>query len=347
MHSAWRSAVVGVLGLWASGPAFASPPADEVVAQIDQGSYQYILDELLYTHMGDNRGIKGPEHNLARDNINAQFIGFGLDTHLETLIYGGNTGFNIVAELTGTTRPDEIYIIGAHYDSVKNPGADDNASGVAGIIEMARVISQYESEATIRFIAFDMEEIGLIGSKNYNALHKHENIAAMISMDMIAYDPGDNRRATLYGRTEPIKQALAGALLEYGGIGASIEGELDRSDHAPFDRRGVPACLLIEYDSWSNPHYHRQTDSVDTPGYINYTYATDMTRGVAGWLVDAAGVLAFCAADFNADGAVDTLDVLTFLNAWNAGDPEADVNGDGQINSLDALSFLNLWAAGC
>ena len=54
-----------------------------------------------------------------------------------------------------------------------------------------------------------------------------------------------------------------------------------------------------------------------------------------------------CSADFNVDGQVNTLDVLSFLNAWTAGDARADINGDGNINTLDVLAFLNLWSAGC
>lgn len=54
-----------------------------------------------------------------------------------------------------------------------------------------------------------------------------------------------------------------------------------------------------------------------------------------------------CVADFNSDGSVNTLDVLAFLNAWNAEDPKADINGDGSINTLDVLAFLNAWTAGC
>ena len=59
--------------------------------------------------------------------------------------------------------------------------------------------------------------------------------------------------------------------------------------------------------------------------------------------VDCGG----CIADFNGDGEVNTLDVLSFLNAWNAGDGSADVNGDGNVNTQDVLLFLNLWNAGC
>jgi Zn-dependent M28 family amino/carboxypeptidase len=347
MQTRHSAAMAGAFGLVLAGTILASPPGDTVVDQISEVSYRNFLDNMLFTHLGDSRGIGGADHHPARDNIHDLFLSYGLETNFETFSYSGTTGFNVVAELTGTTRPGDIYIIGAHYDSVSNPGADDNASGVAGVLEVARILSQYESEATIRFIAFDMEELGLIGSSDYASDHRNDNIRGMISMDMIAYDPNDQGRARLYGRTTPIKQALASALTEYGGITSTLLGALDASDHAPFEQRGFSACLIIENDVWDNPYYHQWNDSVDTPGYINYTYATDMTRGVAGWLVDAAGVMAFCAADFNGDGAVDTLDVLSFLNAWNAGDPKGDFNGDGVHNTLDVLAFLNAWSAGC
>ncbi len=329
--------------------ASATPPGDTVAGQIDQDSYQYILDELLFTHYGDSRGIGGAQHHPARDNIRDELLSYGFECHFETFVYQGITGFNVVAELPGTTRPGEIYIIGGHYDSVNNPGADDDASGVAGVLEIARVLSQYESEATIRFMAFDMEERGLIGSDDYATAHRLEDIRGMISLDMIAYDPGNAGLALLYGRSasNPIKQALASALVEYAGITSSIQGALDASDHAPFEWQGFQACLLIENDVWNNPYYHQWNDSVDTPGYINYAYATDMTRGVAGWLTDAAGVLAICAVDLNRDGTVNSLDFLLYLNYYSASDPVADWNGDGTVNTLDFLRYLDDWVAGC
>ena len=335
----------GTLGMVCA--AVASPPGDRVADQIDSASYRHILDDLLFTHLGDSRGPRGTEHNLARDNIQNEFLSYGLECHLETFTAQGYTGYNVVAELTGTVRPGEVYIIGAHYDSVSNPGADDNASGVAGVLEAARIISQYESEATIRFIAFDLEEIGLEGSDDYATDHRFEDIRGMVSMDMIAYDPNNRGRAYLYGRTTPIKQAVSAALSEYGGIAGTLQGSMDASDHAPFEWRGFEACLAIEYDVWNNPYYHQWNDSVDTPNYINYGYATAMTRGVAGWLVDAAGVMASCAADVNEDGVVDTLDFLAYLNLWSSGDAGADWDGDGSVNTLDFLEFLNEWVVGC
>ena len=326
----------------------ASPPGQRVADQIDQAAYTDVLDNLLFTHYGHSRGLNGPQHHPARDNIRAELASFGLETHIETFVHKGITGSNVVAELPGTTRPAEVYIIGAHYDSVNNPGADDDASGVAAVLEIARVLSQYDTDATIRFIAFDQEEVGLAGSDAYATLHSADDIRGMISIDMIAYDPDDSWQAMLYGRTIAIKQSVAKALLEYAGIPSTIKSRLDASDHAPFEWQGFHACMLTEDDTPpGNPCYHKWNDSVDNPGYINYALAADMTRAVAGWLTDMAGVQAGCPADFNGDDIANTLDVISFLNAWNAADDTADFNDDGAIDSLDVLDFLNSWAAGC
>lgn len=263
------------------------------VEQVDMASYRHYLDDLLYTHTGHNRGIGGSHHDLARDNIYSEFVSFGLQTSLDPFTYNSRTYQNVVGVLPGTTRADQVYVVGAHYDSVNNPGADDNASGVAGVLETARIMSQYESEATIIFIAFDREEQGMRGSTAWVNENLGLDIQGMISLDMIAYNPiGANyNTASIYGRNSSSswKSGLSAALQTYGGLNTHIGGDLPYSDHAPFEANGFQGCLLIERMYSSNPHYHRITDSVDTPNYIDYLYATNMTRGTVGFLVDEAG----------------------------------------------------------
>jgi len=269
------------------------PPekVSDVVSQVSQPWYTHFLDDDLYTQTGANRGIGGAQHDLARANIVADFQSFGLSTSLDPFTYGGGTYYNVVSVLPGTTRPKDIYLVGAHYDSVGNPGADDNASGVAGVLEAARVLSQYDFGCTIAFIAFDAEEAGLRGSDAYAAAAKArgDNILGMLSLDMIAYNVkgvGNPGAADIYGRTDPIKQALANAVAAYGnGITATLNGPLDASDHAPFEWQGYPAALLIE--EWGNPYYHTAQDNIDTPNYIDYGFATNMTRSAVGFLATA------------------------------------------------------------
>ena len=277
----------------ASESAFAVsvvPQQQDIVNQVSQTTYSYYLDDVLYTHLGDNRQW-GPEHDLAQSNIYGEFESFGLNASLHPFEYQGSTYYNVVGAHYGTVRPDDIYILGAHYDSVNSPGADDNASGTAGIMEAARVLSQYEFEATLIFIGFDREEQGLIGSGAYAQDHKDDDILGMISMDMISYNSNGSDTARIYGRdsSAPLKESLADAISLYGnGLSSVDSGVTGRSDHEPFQDEGFQACLLIEYDVWNNPNYHRSNDSVDMQNYIDYAFATNMVRSAVGFLATSA-----------------------------------------------------------
>ena len=285
------------LSALAVSTAIASDEGLEASQQVTDGTYRYFLGDnfgipgVLYTHNGHNRGVGGPEHDPCRDNIADHFDSYGLTVTLEPVYYSGTYYDNVVGTKLGTLYPDQEYIIGAHYDSVSNPGADDNASGVALVLECARILTQYDSDYTIRFIAFTREEQGLYGSTAYVNAHAGDDILGMISADMVAYDT-DTDHALIYGyaTASPFKAALGAAVAEYGGLTWSDAGELDASDHAPFEDAGYQACLLIEGQVWSNPNYHTQQDSVDTPGYIDYAYAVQMTKSIVGFLVDHAGV---------------------------------------------------------
>jgi hypothetical protein len=290
----WQVAWILSIGL-SVALAWTAAASDMGMAAADQvslSSIQGFLNYSLYTHTGHSRGPNGAQHDLARDNIKTIFESYGLSVVFDTFTYSGSTYENVVATKLGTVYPNQEYIIGGHYDSVNNPGADDNASGVALVLEAARIITQYDSDYTIRFIAFDMEEQGLIGSTHYADTHYNDDILGMISADMVAYDPATNK-ARIYGRTasNPIKNAVASAVAEYGqGLSATLYGQLDASDHAPFEAEGFQACLLIEGEVWNNPYYHTQQDCYDTPNYLNFTYAVKMTRSIVGWLVDTADV---------------------------------------------------------
>ncbi|MHB0960644.1 MAG: M28 family peptidase [Pirellulaceae bacterium] len=289
-----------------------SPPILPIVNQVSQSSYEDIHGNLLYTHLGDNRAVGGPEHDLARDNIYDYFQGLGLTTSLDTIsdvedVLGDWYHFdpplvNVVGVKPGVTHPDNVYIVGAHYDSVGNPGADDNASGVAAVMEIARVLSAYSFDCTLEFIAFDGEEEGLFGSMHYAEFHTQgKQILGMVSLDMIAFNQsGEGHDAvSLYDSDDqgPIKPNLIEAFAEYGaGLTVVDMGALDLSDHAPFEWFDYDAALVIEsamddpLGTWEfkNPYYHTADDAVETPDYIDYEYATNITRAVAGYLAQSA-----------------------------------------------------------
>ena len=144
-----------------------------------------------------------------------QFTAMGLDVSLQS------DYMNVVAELPGTETPDTIFIVGGHYDHPERdfeaPGGDDNASGTAGVLEAARVLSQYEFKSTIRFIGFGGEEGWMKGSWEYVrsvVLANDENVVGMLNMDMILRpgwdsDPGAEKDLDLSTGTSAECQAWA------------------------------------------------------------------------------------------------------------------------------------------
>ncbi len=290
LHRFARLAVGGAVLSLAATAALASDAGQFAAQQVSQSNYIDLMDNWLYTHNGDDRGF-GPEHDLARANIVTLFQSYGWDVQLHPFNYFGGTYYNVVATRTGVSFPNQEYIVGAHYDSVDNPGADDNASGTALILETARVLGQYESDYTIRLIAFDREEQGLYGSYAYASQHSGDDGLAVISGDMVNTDTGTGSALT-YARSNDtwLINSINQALWDYGGLTQNYSGWNGQSDHASFDDFGVDSALLIESLVWSNPFYHQQNDSFDTPNYLNFDYATNMTRTIVGWLVDQAVV---------------------------------------------------------
>lgn len=296
---------------WA-GPVLADPVL-ALVNQVSETYYTSYLREGLYTHEGNNRNDGQPDHEAAKAFIYNTLQSFGLSTTYDTGIYNGIAYTNVVAVLPGQAYPDQIYIVGAHYDSVDCPGADDNASGVAAVLEAARILSQYAFERTILFIGFDREEDGLIGSYGYATTHASDDIRGMLSLDMIAFnhvDPGYRDKAWVTrataGAPAETQNALANALSTYSTINPII-GVMGYSDHVPFATFGEGSALLIEYamSAYQNPYYHSANDyTLNTLGqpqtwtyqgqpyfYIDYAYATQMTRGVVGYLATVAGLI--------------------------------------------------------
>ncbi|MFA5205447.1 MAG: M28 family peptidase [Lentisphaeria bacterium] len=129
-----------------------------------------------------------------------------------------------------------------------------------------------------------------IGSAAYASAAKArgDTIRGMISLDMIAYNTAGKNTAEIYGRTtsDTVKLALAEAVKTYGGLTPTVFGQLDYSDHASFEANGYPAALLIEADG--NPYYHTATVNVNTPNYIDYQFATNMTKGTVGYVASVA-----------------------------------------------------------
>lgn len=133
----------------------------------------------------------GNAHLLAtRDSIKNLFLNAGLYYEEQNVPLGNYTGKNLIGTLPGTVSAEKVVINDAHYDTVNNtPGADDNGSGTVGVMEAAQLLSRYPFKKTLRFIGFDLEESGLVGSVRYNnsGIPAGEQIEGVFNYEMIGY----------------------------------------------------------------------------------------------------------------------------------------------------------------
>jgi bacterial leucyl aminopeptidase len=239
---------------------------------------------------------------------------------IHEFVHKGRRLVNVVAELPGTGS-DEIVLITAHLDSTgalsdtpndpatgRAPGADDDGSGVAGVLGIAAVFEsmarQTGPKRTLRFVLFNAEEYGLIGSKVYakDQARLAAPIVAVYQMDMIGYHKNPPRSFEVHVGidTSPDVQErslvlarrihrLTGQIspgLEAPQIYTSPDPAAGRSDHASFQERGYAACVVSEdffagpaADSpqpEANPNYHKDTDT-----FVDLSYAADIARVVA------------------------------------------------------------------
>jgi len=218
--------------------------------------------------------------------------------------------FNVEVELPGAQRPAEIVVVGAHYDTVPgSPGADDNASGVAVLLELARAWARRRPARTLRFVAFANEEAPfhgteLMGSGVYarRARHRGERIVAMLSLEMLGtyveragaqryprlLEPLlDDRADFVAFLANPASWRLlaraarafrAAGVLSSSALAAppALLPDLRRSDHAAFWAEGYPALMVTDTGPYRNPFYHTAADTMES---LNYAL---MARAFAG-----------------------------------------------------------------
>jgi hypothetical protein len=218
----------------------------------------------------------------AAEYMESSFEEVGVPARILEFEAGGLRGFNVEATLRGTEGERHLWVT-AHLDSVDNAGANDDASGLTSILLMAKALEELEPEHTVHFVAFDLEEVGLLGSTHYventvSAIQEREGEGAVVGAlqsDMIGYEEGafDAVLGTC-GQAGPIDDALSRAAREIRSPIRLREVCLGRSDHEPFWDAGLPAAVLTDgavYDGY--PCYHKPCDTVDK---LNVSYLRSM-----------------------------------------------------------------------
>jgi hypothetical protein len=231
---------------------------------------------------------------------------------------------NVVATLRGTQAPDRVYVVSGHYDSMCTtptdgdcdaPGANDDASGVAAVLEAARVMAPQPLEATVVFMAVAGEEQGLVGSTYFaeQAKQKNMNIEGMFTNDIVGSTVGDDRkRIRVFSEGVPSSETPEQATVRrsIGGENDSASRQLARfiaetaktylpnfqvwlinrrdrylrgGDHIPFVERGFPAVRFTEpNETFAHQHQNvrmeNDTQYGDLPQFLDYPFLADVTR---------------------------------------------------------------------
>ncbi|TSK08290.1 MAG: M28 family peptidase [Geobacter sp.] len=277
------------------------------------------------------RSLEGVRHPAAAPAALAKAQAY-IEENLRSLGYhvglhpftdGGQAFHNIIATRTGRSLPGKRVLVLAHYDTVAgSPGADDNASGVAVMLELAALLSDLVPERTLQFVGVNLEEnaepeqsgSGLRGSKAFARYAREEgwDIEAVVVLESVAFAGasvvqeapagvpvavpavGDFLAVIANERSHPLaarfvqgagRTGLPVVPLVVPGNGEMLP-DARRSDHAPFWDAGFPAIMLTDTTNFRNPHYHGAGDTFET---LNVPFAAAVCRAVALLLTELAG----------------------------------------------------------
>jgi hypothetical protein len=286
------SAVLFQSALYSQSPVIQSvidnTNIDSLVYFVEElsGEVQIIIGGSPYTIV--SRHKNQPSNDKAADYIKEKLEGYGLTAYDQ---WFSASGRNVYAVQPGTDFPNQKYIICAHYDDMPSgsiaPGADDNASGTAAVLEAARILSQYLSKYTIIYALWDEEEQGLVGAYYYaqQASVAGDSILGVINMDMIGWDSNSDHIADVHTRPVGNSLFLKDKMVETNtlyslGLNIDIKNPgSTSSDHAAFWSYNFGAILLIEDGTDFNNFYHTTNDRVQ---HFNQPYYLMMSKTAIG-----------------------------------------------------------------
>ncbi|MDH5428155.1 MAG: M20/M25/M40 family metallo-hydrolase [Nitrospirota bacterium] len=316
----WQASLIGILGgalalgwhamIQMPGESYQGPlpPATDEIRALEGELRSHV--DMLAGEIGERNVFRYPQLVSAADYIEQTLSEAGYEVARQEYDVSGQACENIEAEVRGTERPDEIVLIGAHYDSVKgSPGANDNATGVAATLALARAFAQNPTPRTLRFVAFTNEEPPFfqtrhMGSRMYakRSRQRDEHIILMLSLETIGYYsnesgsqsyvfplhffyPSTGNFIAFVSNVEngPLVRQLIGAFRRHTSFpseGAALWGWLPGvgwSDHWAFWKEGFPAVMVTDTALFRDPTYHT---SNDTPKNIHYEHFARVVSGL-------------------------------------------------------------------
>ncbi|WP_452222267.1 M28 family peptidase [Lacinutrix salivirga] len=279
----------------------------EVINEVNLDSLQLTLREFTGEQATIVNGstVTITSRVQANNELAADYLYEKLDkldnlTVTNQLINGEAGRRNVIATQIGKTNPNNIYIICAHYDSVADYCADDNASGTAAILEIARILSKQCLDNTLVYALWDEEENGLVGSAYYanQAQANGDNILGVLNIDMMGYDGNNDNDFDIDVRDIANSLSMKDdiiAILNTPAYGFNLNVNVvnpgtTASDHSRFWNRGYSAVLVGE--SWETndqtPFYHSSNDRYNT---LNFPYYHELSKLIMGYMVTKAGLV--------------------------------------------------------
>ena len=229
----------------------------------------------------DSKHITQPGNRKAVDWLLERYRSFGLQAHLQpfTTVAGSEIDVaNVVAVIPGTVNPELVYVVGAHFDSrAEGPGADDNTSGTAMILEAARVLAKRPMPATVMFVSFTGEEAGLRGAREFARRMKDSiQVVGALNNDMMGWANDSRMDNTIRYSNTGLRDLQHAAALEFSRLITYDAFYYKSTDaNALFDVWGDIIGGIGSYPILGNPHYHMPHDVLET---INHQQLAETSR---------------------------------------------------------------------
>jgi hypothetical protein len=266
----------------------------DLIEDVSADSVEYFIQSLQ--NFG-TRYYNASNRRHVSEWIMNKFSGFGIeDVKLDSFSLGNSWQYNVVAAIPAAVPADKVVVIGAHHDSITGssslsdaPGADDNASGTAGVLEIARVLADnnYMSDANLVFVTFAAEEIGLYGSRDFAKKAKDSgmDIRLMINHDMISYSPFpvENSRVAVnhYSGSEGYADIAMYCIDNFTPMQPYRETlNSQYSDSWSFHQQGFNAVYFEEHDF--TPYYHTTQDRIE---HSNIPFCTEIIKASCATLI--------------------------------------------------------------
>jgi hypothetical protein len=251
------------------GTAMFAPIAEQVRPPAAEISSARVYDYARTLYSLDSKHVTQPGNQRAIEYLETTLRSFGYEPQLQWFEpLPGAKSANIVATLRGTTSPELQYVVGSHFDSVKEgPGSDDNTSGTTALLEVARVMAHRPQRATIKFVWFTSEESGLRGSKEFvrRATEAGDRVVGALNNDMVGWMNDDRLDNTVRYANAGLRDLQHAAAFLFSDLITYDAHYYKFTDaHSLVDGFGDVVSGIGSYPVLGNPHYHQPHDVLET-----------------------------------------------------------------------------------